>query len=191
MDAAASRHAIVIPPMASGPNVPMLLFPALAASRRGARLHRLDWQAPSELHDHPERKNPWVVAKVRPTVVKLATGPRASRPLLIGSSFGTRAAPIAADYGLPAIWITPPLSDDTIVQALRGSAAPFLLVGGSADPTWDSARAASLSEHVLEVEGADHALMVPGPLAESAGVLALVITRVERFLDRVVWPVQS
>jgi hypothetical protein len=70
--------------------------------------------------------------------------------------------------------------------------APQLLVGGTADQLagWDPTLARSLSRHVHEVPDGDHALMVPGPLAESARVLGEVITAVERFLEEVVWPGQ-
>jgi len=41
---------------------------------------------------------------------------------------------------------------------------------------------------VLEIDGADHGMFVPGPLAASAAVLGQVTTTVENFLDRQVWP---
>jgi hypothetical protein len=42
---------------------------------------------------------------------------------------------------------------------------------------------------VLEVDGADHGLYVPGPLAASAAVVGRLATAVERLLDGTVWPV--
>jgi hypothetical protein len=39
-----------------------------------------------------------------------------------------------------------------------------------------------------EFGGADHGVFVPGALGASAAVLGHVITAVEDFLDRVVWP---
>jgi hypothetical protein len=41
---------------------------------------------------------------------------------------------------------------------------------------------------VVEIDGADHAMVVPGRLTESAAVLGQIITAVEDFLDEVVWP---
>jgi hypothetical protein len=52
---------------------------------------------------------------------------------------------------------------------------------------WDGELARELSPHVLEVDGADHGMYVPGPLARSAAVLGEVATAVENFLDDVVW----
>ncbi|MFT4123951.1 MAG: hypothetical protein QM635_08975 [Microbacteriaceae bacterium] len=175
--------------MSSGPNVPTLLFPALAAARRGARIHRLNWTAPAELSRNTERRGPWVASHVRPKVGALVTSPRPTLPLIIGASFGARAAPIAADFGLPGVWIMPPLTeDDWVISALARSEAPFLLIGGGEDPAWDLGIARSLTPHVLEIEGADHALMHPGPIADSVATLGRVVARIERFLDETVWP---
>ncbi|MEU7829464.1 MULTISPECIES: hypothetical protein [unclassified Nonomuraea] len=41
---------------------------------------------------------------------------------------------------------------------------------------------------MLEVSGADHGMMLPGPLHKSAEVLGQVTTAVETFLDDVIWP---
>jgi hypothetical protein len=59
---------------------------------------------------------------------------------------------------------------------------------GGADKYWDGRLARSLTPHVVEVEGADHGMFVPGGLAVSAAVLGDVMTAVERFLDDVAWP---
>jgi hypothetical protein len=108
------------------------------------------------------------------------------RPLLIGKSLGTCAAAVAAQRSLPAVWLTPLLSMPWAAAALGRASAPFLLVGGTSDDFWDGELARRLTPHVLEVEGADHGMRVPGPLAESIAVLARVVTGVEEFLD-VLW----
>ncbi|WP_220039697.1 hypothetical protein [Nonomuraea aridisoli] len=74
------------------------------------------------------------------------------------------------------------------VAALRRATEPFLLVGGTADSLWDGALARELTPHVVEVEGADHGMKVPGPLRATADVLGDVTTAVESFLDTDVWP---
>jgi hypothetical protein len=61
-------------------------------------------------------------------------------------------------------------------------------VGGTADAVWDSAVARRLSAHVLEIEGADHGLQVPGPLVDSIAVLGRVVTAMDEFLDAIDWP---
>lgn len=137
----------------------------------------MEWDDPASITE--EDRGPRVVAQVPPV-----TG----RPLLIGKSRGTFAAPVAAEHGLPAVWLTPLLTDEWVVSALRRATAPMLLVGGTADGVWDGELARSLTPHVLEVAGADHGMYVPGRLAASAEVLGRVATAVEDFLDQVVWP---
>lgn len=68
----------------------------------------------------------------------------------------------------------------------RRSGGP-LLVGGTSDQLWDGGTARLVTPHVLEVEDADHGMLIPGALSASAAVLGQVITAVEDFLDRVVW----
>ena len=115
-----------------------------------------------------------------------ATGVAA--PVVIGKSLGSLAASVAAGRGLPAVWLTPVLTDEPTVAALRRAAAPCLLIGGTADKVWDGRLARSLTPHVLEIDGADHGMFVPGRLSESAAVLGQVTTTVENFLDHQVWP---
>jgi hypothetical protein len=45
--------------------------------------------------------------------------------------------------------------------------------------------------HVFEVQGGDHGLHVPGPLARSAAILGRLATAVEDFLDNVIWPADT
>jgi hypothetical protein len=67
--------------------------------------------------------------------------------------------------------------------------------GGHAHPiAWDLAPSRDFTAQrqrvvaQVEIDGADHAMVVPGRLAESAAALGQVITAVEDFLDRIVWP---
>jgi hypothetical protein len=109
-------------------------------------------------------------------------------PVLIGKSLGSLAAPVAASKGLPAIWVTPILTDEPTVAALRQATAPCLLIGGTGDKVWNGQLARSLTPHVLEIDQADHGMFVPGRLSRSAAVLGQVTTAIENFLDHQVWP---
>lgn len=172
-----------------GPYTPLLMFAADAAQARGARIRAVSWSqadVPPAL-DRADR-GPWVVAEVAPVLDEVAAGWPDATPLLIGKSFGVNAAPLAADRGLPAVWLTPNLTSDWVVAALRRATAPYLLVGGTADKAWDSTLAHALSPYVCEIDGADHGMYVPGRLAASAALLGQVATAVEDFLDTVVWP---
>jgi hypothetical protein len=130
----------------------------------------------------------WAAARVSEAVDAVAAATGVAAPVVIGKSLGSLAAPVAAGRGLPAVWLTPVLTDAPTVAALRRAAAPCLLIGGSADKLWDGRVARSVTPHVLEIGGADHGMLVPGRLPESATVLGQVITTVENFLDHQVWP---
>jgi hypothetical protein len=47
-------------------------------------------------------------------------------------------------------------------------------------------RARELTPHVLEVDGANHGMMLPGPLHRTTEVLGRMTTAVEDFLDTIV-----
>jgi pimeloyl-ACP methyl ester carboxylesterase len=178
---------VVAPGGGYGPDAPLLKFAGLAAERRGAALHPVEWDL--EAGDADAMITGRVSAAVEDCV---AAG--APVPVIVGKSLGSRAAPVAAERVLPAVWFTPLLTDlpivaETVVAALKRATAPFLLIGGTGDEWWDGDIARSLTPHVVEIEGANHGMFVPGPLAESAAVLGEVTTAVERFLDEVVWPV--
>lgn len=186
LDALPDRGAIVIPGGQFGPHTPLLMYAADAAQARGARLHHVWWTRPEDpLNLSPADYGPWVLEQLASGAV--ADKWPATKPLLIGKSLGTHAATIAADRQLPAVWLTPLLVSDWVVDALRRATAPVLLVGGTADKLWDGQLARRLSPHVLEVDEADHGMYLPGPLAASAEVLGRVATAVEDFLDGVVW----
>lgn len=79
--------------------------------------------------------------------------------LVVGKSLGTRVAPWAAERELPAVWLTPVLTDVALAERIRDYPAPSLCVGGTDDPMW---RPGFLTTgEVLEIDGGDHQLEVP------------------------------
>lgn len=179
------RAAVVVPGLRYSADGPLLMYAGLAVERRGGWVRRLNWTVP-DLSGDDQRA--WVVSRVSEAVDAVEAAAGVVAPLLIGKSLGSLAASVAADRGLPAVWLTPVLTDDPAVAALRRAVTPCLLIGGTADKMWDGQLARSITPHVLEVDGADHGMFVPGRLAESAVVLGQVITAVENFLDDQVWP---
>ncbi|MGS2614036.1 alpha/beta hydrolase [Micromonospora sp. LZ34] len=174
----ADRRAVLIPGRGYDTRFPLFLYLGEALRRAGFALHAISWQVPERFGPERDGADPavdWVSGQVAPTL----TG---RMDLLVGKSLGTLAAPLAADRGLPAVWLTPLLHMPEVVDALRRATAPFLLVGGTADPSWDGSVARRLTPHLVEIEEADHALMVPGPLARSAEALGQVCTAVEEFV---------
>lgn len=105
----------------------------------------------------------------------------ADRTLIVGKSFGTFAAPWAAEQGWPGIWLTPVLTEPSIAAALLGGGAPGLLVGGTADNLWDSEVARKSGLDVLEIDGADHILYTDGDWSGSFDDLRRMLEAVQTF----------
>jgi hypothetical protein len=176
-------EAVVIPGGVYGPAAGVLMYVGAVAERRGATVHRHSWsQRPSRDPFHPEIED-WVRAEITPVLDAVG-----GHPLLIAKSLGTHAASLAAERGLPAVWVTPLLTVPSVERAFRRATAPFLLVGGTADPYWDGPLARRLSPCVFEVDGADHGMVVPGPVAESIAVLGRLVAAVDEFLGAIEWP---
>jgi len=172
------RSVILAPGGNNSAQVPLLMYARLAAQRRGASVRVIGWDLAGrpDIGQHREM----VASRVAAAVQEL-TSATGTAPLLIGKS-------LAADHGLAAVWFTPLLTDEPTVAALRRATGPFLLAGGTADPYWDGRIARSLTAEVAEIDGADHAMFVPGPVSASTDVLGQVLTAVEEFLDHAVWP---
>jgi hypothetical protein len=177
--------AIILPGGSFGPAAGMLMYAAAVPERRGATVHRHSWSQPPEWPLGPKTES-WVRAEASPLLDSVG-----GRPLVIAKSLGTNAAGLAAERSLPAVWLTPMLTLPWVPAALAQATAPFLLVGGTADEWWDGAAARRLTPHVLETDGADHGLQVPGPMTASIAVLGQVIAAMEHFLDAISWPRSS
>ncbi|MFI7606968.1 alpha/beta hydrolase [Micromonospora sp. NPDC049366] len=169
----ADRRAVLIPGIGYDTRGPLFAYTGESLRRGGFDVHEITWQVPAELT--AEQRGAWVVEQVTPIVDERAD-------LLVGKSLGSFAASLAADRELPAIWLTPLLHVPEVVAALERATAPFLLVGGTADRSWDAATARRLTPHLLEIPDADHSLLVPGPLVASAEALGRVCMAVDAFV---------
>jgi len=166
-----------------GPATPLLMFSGDVAERRGATVHRYWWSEEPPDFDQPQIEQ-WVCGEVAPLLGRIE-----GTPLLVGKSLGVNAARLAAQHSVPAVWLTPVLRFmPWVVEALEEASAPFLLVGGTSDRSWDADLAHRLTPHALSVDGADHGMYVPGPLSDSIEVLGRVVASVEAFLDDIGWP---
>jgi hypothetical protein len=174
--------AVVFPGGRGGPMAPLPMYAGDVAERRGAQVHRHSWSERPGMGLGPQIVD-WVRGEVTAALDRVE-----GSPLLIGKSLGTLAATVAADRSLPAVWLTPLLSEPWAVDVYARANAPFLLVGGTSDPYWDGAAARRLSPHVLEVDGANHGMYVPGPLTDSIAVLGRMVVAVEEFLEAIAWP---
>jgi hypothetical protein len=173
---------VVIPGRMFGPGAGMLMYASIAAERRGANVHRHSWTTEPPGAGN-EQSADWVHGEAAAAVDKVG-----GTPLLIGKSLGTLAAGLAADRSLPAVWLTPLLTKPQVIAGLERAQAPFLLIGGTADTSWDGTLARRVTRHVLEVADADHGMCVPGRLTDSITVLAQMVTAIEGFLETISWP---
>ncbi|MEV6602446.1 hypothetical protein AB0M36_37195 [Actinoplanes sp. NPDC051346] len=75
---------------------------------------------------------------------------------------------------MPVIWLTPVLTDGSVVEAITANPAPQLLVGGTGARFGVPRAALATGRQVLEIPEADHSLRVPGSVRRYTGVLGLV-----------------
>lgn len=178
----AARAAVLVPGRGYTVDHALFNFVEWALRCRNAEVHGIRWDVTEA--GAQSALVPWVRDRVQAALDAVAV----ATPLVVGKSLGSLATPLAADRGLPAIWLTPLLNQRAVADALARTTAPTLLVGGTADPSWDGTAARDLTPYVCEIPDADHGLWVPGPLANSARALGEVATSVEKFLDEIVWP---
>lgn len=171
----------VFPGRLFGSGAPLPMYAGDVAARRGATVHRHTWTTVPAEEQGPGLVG-WVRGEVTPVLDRVG-----GSPLVIGKSLGSLCAAVAAERGLPAVWLTPLLTLPWAQDAYAGATAPVLLVGGTADEAWDGALARRLTPHVLEVPDADHGMYVPGPLTASVAVLGQVVAAVEGFLAAIGW----
>jgi predicted alpha/beta-hydrolase family hydrolase len=181
----AGRQAILAPGGNYGADGPLLMYARLAVQRRGGHVYPIVWELSGGSDFSQQRRQ--VASQVESAIDEMTTATGAA-PVVIGKSLGSLAAPLVADRGLAAVWFTPLLTDEPTLAGLRRATGPCLLVGGTADQVWDGRTARSLAAEVVEIDGADHGMFMPGRLAASAAALGQVITAVEDFLDHIVWP---
>jgi hypothetical protein len=170
------RCVVLLPGVRYFSQAPLLWFAREAAGAAG-------WSA-LELSDRaPAGADPFGWMSERADRALAATD--ASRIVVMGKSLGSVAAPLAAERGLPALWLTPLLGRPEVVGALNAARAPALLIGSKADPTWaDGELPANDLLEIVELEGLDHSLQVEGDPLASLDVLRNVTERVAGFLER-------
>lgn len=172
--------AVVVPGRGYPPAAPLTFFAGFALLQHGWSVRQVWWDPPA--YESDAQTTDWVRGQVEPAL------PASGRVLVVAKSLGTYAAPLAAERGLEAIWLTPLLRTPSLVDAIATNPARQLLVGGSADDlAWDARAARDLAERgcdVVEVPGADHAMMTPGDVVRGVEAHVDVLRAVDAFLDR-------
>ena len=184
VEGAPDRVALLIPGYGYSPDRPLLHFAGAVFQKYGWTTQQVWWPERPPQQDGEDfdlwsaRLRSFVRAHLE-QVLERETAPTIA---LAGKSMGTFAAATAADRDLPGLWLTPVLRDSELPGDLRRGSAPFLLVGGSADPVWDPAVARSFGRPVHEAEGADHGLEISGDPVRSADILRDATAAMDAFV---------
>ena len=153
---------------------PLLWFAREATQARGWSVVEVDERAPEGVDPFE-----WMLGQAERALAATS----AELTVVVGKSLGSVAATI---FDGPAVWLTPLLVRPEIVEALGSAAAPALLIGSPADPTWGEGNVPDNSAlEVCELPGLDHSLQVSGDPLTSLDVLRTVTERVSAFLERV------
>ena len=170
------RVAVVLPGARYLPFGQLLWFSRGVAMSRG-------WSVLEVWDEYLDRsEDPWRWVEERAEAALARAGE--AQVLLVTKSITSRAVRIAAERDLAGIWLTPLLHDAEIAAAFERLVAPALLVGGTADESWDRAAAQGAGREILELEGADHALQRSGEPIASVDMLRRVTERMDDFVGR-------
>src|SRR3569833_574888 len=110
---------------------PLLDLADHALQNRRAPVEPISWTVPYGLVRSGQAE-PFVRAHVASALERSPS----DRPVIIAKSLGSFAAALAAEAELPAIWLTPLLTEPTGAEAIRSGTAPTLLIGGTGDKFW-------------------------------------------------------
>jgi hypothetical protein len=178
------RVALLIPGLEYSARQPLLHFAGAVFAKYGWTTQAVWWPGRPPQRDGPDldawfaRQRSFVHAHVG-HVLDRESAPKIA---LVGKSMGALAGTLAADRGLPGVWLTPVLRDAGLVVDLRRTAAPFLLVGGTADRGWDPGVARELGRPFHEASGADHGMEIEDDPVASAGILRDVTIAIDAFV---------
>jgi len=168
------RCAVLLPGIRYFSQAPLLWFAREVAQAHGWSVVEVDERAPAG-----EEPFGWMLGQAE-RALDAASG--AGTVAVVGKSLGTIAATI---HEGPAAWLTPLLDRPEVVDALRGTSAPTLLVGSRDDPTWGGGiETGNPAVEVLEIGGLDHALQMSREPMASLDVLREVTARVSSFFAR-------
>jgi hypothetical protein len=170
----AERRVVILPGARYPTRAPLLWFAREVALAKGFGV--------LEVLDEPSAEED-AFAWVRDRAVRALDHQPARTTVLLGKSLASHVADLAVARDLPAIWLTPLLDRPEVRQAIAAATQPLLMVGGTADPTWQpDGLGSSVLLSQYELAGHDHALQAPGDPNASLAALKKVTKQVERFL---------
>jgi hypothetical protein len=169
-----ARCAVLLPGMVYPTRAPVLWFAREAVLAHG-------WSALEVLGEPGEHPDP--IEWQRSAAEAAFAAAESERVLVIGKSLATLLAGHVADLDLPAVWLTPALTESTVGEGLARARRATIVIGGSADDFWrPDAIPQNPALEVIELPGLDHALQVPGDPVRSLGALRQVVDAVGRMV---------
>ncbi len=167
-----ARCAVVLPGMFYPTRAPVIWFAREAALAQG-------WSALEVLGEPGEHPEPVAWQRAAADAAFEAAG--SARVLVIGKSLSTLLAGPVADRDLPAVWLTPALTESAVGDGLARARRPTVVMGGTADDFW---RREAIPDNpaleIIELPGLDHSLRVPGDPLASIEPLGAVVRAVAR-----------
>ena len=168
------RVAIVLPGASYSTARPLLHFARAVVESHGWTVVEASWP-----DDAVERDPHEMVTGVATGLLDTAGD---ARVLAVGKSLGSLAIPLAASRRIPGIWFTPLLHQPPVAEALARLPASTLLIGSTADETWDADAARQSGLRMLELTDANHGLELTGDPLGSIDALRRVIDAVDQFV---------
>lgn len=176
-DGSPERYAVLLPGMVYPTRAPVLWFAREAAMALGySALEVL-----GEPVDHADKLG-WERECAERAIAEAGS----ASVVVIGKSLASLLAAEISDRNLPAAWLTPPLTEPSMIDALTRVRNPTLLLGGNADPMWKAdAIPDSPALQVVELPDVDHALQVAGDPVASLEALRQMTDSLTGWLQRI------
>jgi hypothetical protein len=171
-----TKVAVLVPGAGYKVESPLLSWPAEQLRARAWQVQAIRWTDDDEPGDDPHG------FAARAVQQAFAEFPHAEHRLIVAKSFGTFCIPWAEAAQVPAIWLTPILTDDVIRRTLAETSKPDLLIGGSKDKFWATAAPSETTPTFVDILDANHSLEVPNDWRASLAAHVQVFTAIERFL---------
>ncbi|HZO76652.1 MAG TPA: hypothetical protein VFB39_01310 [Solirubrobacteraceae bacterium] len=169
-----ARCAVLLPGMVYPTRAPVLWFARETALTHG-------WSALEVLGEPGEHEDPIEWQRAAAEAALAAAG--SARVLVIGKSLATLLAGHVSDLDLPAVWLTPALTEPAVSEGLARARRATIVMGGTADDFWRrEAIPSNPALEVVELPGLDHALQLPGDPLASLDALRQVVEAVERMV---------
>ena len=177
VSAPSTKVAVLLPGSGYKVEFPLLYWPAQMLAGLGWHVQAVRWTDDDEPAPDPHGFAAHVAEYA------FAQAPEAAIRLVVAKSFGSLAIPWAEAAGIPAVWLTPLLTDPAVRASVLGSSKEDLFIGGSLDTLWNPAGLGGAAGTFVEIPGTGHSLEVAGDWRASLAAQAQVFNHVRDFVN--------